>query len=79
MTFTVESNVPLPPPSGNDRKGGTGRPATKYPFGEMKVGDSFVTIEGDKARTAAAQYGKTNGMRFITRKERGGIRIWRAA
>jgi hypothetical protein len=41
--FIVQSNVPLPP-----RTYGTGA-ATKYPFAEMRVGDSFAVSLSDYA------------------------------
>lgn len=56
----------------------------KYPFNKMKVGESFhVDCDGPsgktarRVRSAAANYGKRNGCKFITRAEEGGIRVWR--
>lgn len=68
--FKVENEVPLPAP----------RPYTKYPFHDMKVGDSFAIPAEliDKASRAAYAHGKAHGMRFTTRTlEDGSGRCWR--
>lgn len=52
----------------------------KYPFKNMEVGDSFFT---DSARVAvsssAVAYARRNGVKFTTRSENGGTRVWRIA
>ena len=64
----VVSNVPMPENRG------------KYPFKEMKVGDSFF-FNGLQARAAAtaSNAAKRYGFKFATRKEEKGARIWRTA
>ena len=68
--FEVERDIPMP------------RRYSKYPWDDMKVGDSFFGPGLDeKARSrlnAAAYYrGKTRGGRYLVRKVTGGVRIWR--
>ncbi len=48
MSYTIESNIPVPP---SKRK-------TKYPFAEMKVGDSFFVpeTESDTKRVGMAAH-----------------------
>ena len=51
----------------------------KYPWREMKVGDSFY-VEGVKATTMisnAYQTGERLGMKFSVRKDDKGVRVWR--
>jgi hypothetical protein len=51
----------------------------KYPFGEMKVGDSF-SLEGLNATSvynAANSYGRGNGKKFAMRKLENVKRLWR--
>ena len=74
--FKIEKNVKIP-----ETAGLRGRIPT-YPFGSMKVGDSFCAPkEAQKSlRCAAIMYGKRNNMRFTTRsQDNGQIRIWRIA
>jgi hypothetical protein len=66
----IEKGVPLPSYS----------LAASIPFDEMEVRDSiFVPCEpGSKAvNVAAARYGRKTGKSFTTRREEGGVRIWR--
>ena len=64
----IEKNVQMP------RTNTSG----KYPFGEMEVGDSFVTTE-KYVRAASQIFGKLNGKKFVTRtQEDKSIRVWRA-
>lgn len=64
----IEKGVPMPK---NKR-------ATKYPFAEMEVGDSFyVEPDNGSIHAAASWYGKRNNKKFATRKEGEGRRIWR--
>lgn len=74
MTFVIEENIPIPAA----KRGPNG----KYPFGEMKVWDSFWSCEKASILSAAARtYGKRKSKKFITRVEtKGGIkgiRVWR--
>ena len=66
-TYKIEENIPAPPDWRSSR--------SKYPFSEMKVGDSFVVSEEEflAARQASYDYGRRHKMRFSTRKPR----IWR--
>ncbi len=73
-TFSVESNIPLTPPQIGRR--------SVYPFGSMKVGDSFVADALNKNRVASAMSrdGERNNRKFTMRKQPDGtIRIWRIA
>lgn len=61
----IEKNVPIP----------EGYKNSKWPFGQMKVGDSFqipAELMG-KAPSAMSYFGKRNKMKF---SQRGG-RVWR--
>jgi hypothetical protein len=69
----VEKRMKVPPPN---RKG-----ATKYPWAQMEVGDSFFA-PGKTTTTlhqAARNFAIKTGWRFTCRKEEGGARIWRIA
>jgi hypothetical protein len=57
--------------------------ASKYPFRDMEVGDSFF-VEGDGAAATLVRYASVNeqrksGKRFSTRRVEGGYRCWRIA
>ncbi len=81
--YEIEKGVPLPEGAGKERQ--------KYPFGEMRPGDSFfvpggatVNAHGNKsAYSAASNYGRAHGWKFSARTvtENGvkGVRIWRIA
>lgn len=79
--FKVEQGIELPP------KPEPGRRAYKYPWDEMKVGDSFfVPAEEGRARKMGQQIiggGHTRARRqnqrrvFTFRQVEGGVRIWR--
>lgn len=64
--YQIEKNIPV---------------AGKYPFEKMEVGDSFY-VEGDKKakanlRMAAFTYRKNANVKFATKSDDKGIRIWR--
>ena len=73
--FCIEKNVPLPP----------ARACTKYPFGDMEVGDSFLVACTDDQRravltrvgVAANSHRRRHGRRYSSRTVSGGIRVWR--
>ena len=67
--YKIESGIPLP-----------GR-RLKYPFAEMKVGDSFAIAEADlrKISVSAFAEGKRLGFKFSVRTADGGGRVWRIA
>lgn len=74
--FKIVSSVPLPATARSQY--------AKWPFGEMKVGDSFFVpdeIAGPAAnilRPAAAYYAKRHpNWHYTTRREDGGYRVWR--
>lgn len=57
-------------------------PWRKYPFPDMKVGNSILDTEArtatkSKVCDAAHAWGKKNGCRFSGRAVEGGVRIWR--
>lgn len=61
----IESNVPLP---------------NKFPFSQMKVGDSFLLpdhIKRTAASVSARRFGDKNQMKFTIRKTEEGFRCWR--
>lgn len=71
----IEKNVPLPP-----SRGCTPTKAF-YPWKQMEVGDSFF-VTGRKQQHLSAQasvVGKKLGVKFVTRKEGDGVRVWRMA
>lgn len=67
--YKIESNIPLPPARG------------RYPFADMKVGDS-IFIEGKKTATVAGAaasfvHRTKRDYKFSCRKVNGGTRVWR--
>lgn len=67
MKPKVEKNIPMP---------------KRWPFDEMKVGDSFLIPKGVMRTTvsvSALRYGKRAGMKFTTRDTPEGYRCWRIA
>lgn len=76
--FTIDKNVP--PPDGTD----LAADLIRWPFGKMEMNDS-VLLPADgrgnqsKPATAARQYGRRNGKRFMVRSiDKGAqVRIWR--
>jgi hypothetical protein len=70
MKAKIERNIPIPP-HGNAERG-------RYPFGQMRVGDSFFTPGArSSAASGASQFAKRHpGYRFITRIEGKGVRVW---
>lgn len=72
----VVSDIPIP----NTR----GLQYGKWPFREMKIGDSFFApleqagAAGQIVRPAVSWFSKRNpGFLFVTRKTDGGFRVWR--
>ena len=65
MTIKIESGIPMP---------------AKFPFAEMKVGDSFLVPDGTNRSTVAVyanRHGKKTGTKFTLRRTPEGIRCWR--
>lgn len=74
MTFVIETGVEIP-----GRKGG--RSGSKYPFAQMRVGQSFLVGSGVKVSTIRSAIGAfTKGkpdMKFAVRDTQDGVRVWR--
>jgi hypothetical protein len=74
---TIDSGIPMPGPSANRRR------IRKYPFADMKVGDSFLLdnrVHRNSALSAAYKWreaGNGVGWKFATRQVSGGFRLWR--
>lgn len=69
MEYKIEKGVPM-----SNRR--------KYPLLEMEIGDSFHIpgIKTTKYPSGAIGYARIKlGYKFVSRKERDGIRIWRIA
>jgi hypothetical protein len=69
----IDKNIPLPATYGK---------YSKYPFGDMKKGDSFLIdsqAETTAVRQAASYYSRSTGtkMKFSIRKTDKGHRCWR--
>jgi len=62
----IEKGVPVP-------LGGRGR--AKYPWRQMKVGDSFFAPATRRINPRMAE--QSTGFKFATRVEGDGVRIWR--
>lgn len=72
MTIKIDKNIPLPT---------SGRNA-KYPFADMKPGDSFLSTDPAKeaaTRRAASVWADRNNAKMTCRKVDGGLRVWRVA
>lgn len=67
----IEKGVPIPPSSGGGRK-------PKYPWREMKVGDSFF-VEGEpiKLRNSLYPLATRHNIKLTIRTEGNGVRVWR--
>ena len=68
--YKIEKNIDIPPHKN-----------TRYPFGVMKVGDSFF-VEGGKSNAlscAARLHARRHGGKFTVRQVDGGVRVWRIA
>jgi hypothetical protein len=73
----IEAGVPIPSYT---------RPSKhRFPLGDMEIGDSFFVEwgRGDQAkflataRSLISRFGRVYGMRFATRIQEGGFRVWR--
>lgn len=68
----------IPPPAGHSG------PVTKYPWADMKVGDSFFLTGSmgvrDRLSASSRAFAKRHaGFAFTMRKEGAGYRVWRVA
>ena len=72
--YQICKNVPISAASSG------GRPS-KYPFGQLDSGDSFIVPFEDattpQVRQAASAYGRRNGSKFIVREVSGGTAVWK--
>jgi hypothetical protein len=71
IEMKISKNIPIP----EDKM------RRQYPYKEMEIGDSFY-IEDLGLPVVCNnnyRYGKKLGMKFIARKEREGVRVWRTA
>lgn len=68
----IDNDIPIPAPAAKP---------PLYPLRDMKVGDSFrVGLDKAKAaRSAVSAYTARTGAKFVTRKEDGGLRVWKTA
>jgi len=75
MTFKIENDVPL----SRRVRGGQGGRKPKYPFGEMKIGQSFAVTKRFKQVIASAHsYGHLRNKTFVGRSDgKDSGRIWR--
>jgi hypothetical protein len=65
MSIKIESGIPMP---------------AKFPFAEMKVGDSFLVPESTSRNVVtvyARRHAIKTGMKFTIRKTSEGYRCWR--
>ena len=76
--FEIESNIPIPDPECGVK--------SKYPFADMKIGDSFLMPYADKTPVkqrmvlihAIRHFRRKHPDRtFATRQQDTGIRVWR--
>ena len=68
----IESGIAMP----------SGSPLNKYPWPDMKVGDSFLVptnIRLDSFQQQMYYAGKKLGFKFSCKKHEGGRRCWRIA
>jgi hypothetical protein len=67
--FAIVQGVPIP---------GI-KPPSVYPFADMQVGDSFYCEASHKlsVRTSAHVYGRKFKVKFVTRSDGSGVRVWR--
>jgi len=74
--YNVVSDIPLPVRKTYNKR------ASKYPFGQMQVGDSFYAEKKPSALLSAAySFRKSNDLghwSFKVRPEGDGTRIWRS-
>lgn len=68
----IDKAVPLPPPT---------KRYPKYPWAEMRAGDSFAVDNADWAsvRVQASRRKETHGEIYTCRMVKGGVRVWRVA
>jgi hypothetical protein len=50
----------------------------KYPFAIMKVGQSFFCKNAKALKSSLYRFQKSSRKKFVTKSNRGGVRVWRA-
>lgn len=70
--YKIEKNIPPP----------VGRSRAKYPFSEMKIGDSILDrsaqgIAASPVANAARTYSNRSDRKFTARVVDDGVRVWR--
>lgn len=73
--FVLETNIPIPPSRSSTRA-----PYIAWPFGDMRVGESFaIPREFENRISKAALWYATNhpGWYYIIRVFEGNVRLWR--
>lgn len=75
----IQKGIPIPPLKQGPRKEVPPQLATKYPFVEMKVGESFLFPMriGRAAFMRAKEASLRSGMKFVVRKIEDRYRCWR--
>lgn len=68
----IEKQIPIPPVGYEPIKY-----ETKYPFRDMKVGDSIFIQSAKKTISHARYWEAVTNFKFTQRRLKGGIRIWR--
>jgi len=74
--YKIEAGIAIP--SATRYKGGL---KSKYPFADLKVGESFLVPNKttDKFGATVQTARKRTGFTLATRNVEGGVRIWRTA
>jgi len=69
--FKIEKGIPIPP-----AREGSGLTAT---LRKLAVGDSIFCrgITQQSVSTISSRFSKRDGLKFVTRKVKGGVRVWR--
>lgn len=70
QTFAIDKNVPVPAARVE---------GSKYPWKQMKVGDSFFIPYGYSKRSGLYGLAKTKGISIRIANQGNGIRVWRVA
>ena len=71
MPIKIERNIPIPPKNMG---------VTKYPWDDLKIGDSFIVTGRTNARQLCIQASMTRTpKKFESRIVKGITRIWRTA
>lgn len=70
----IEKHIPIPKPRGRG-------PKEKYPFGRLKVGDSFFIEKKDYHHSGGLAFAASarHKVKLTVRRTDKGVRIWRIA